>query len=123
VADPTDHQLAPTNGVTCRRVPRYFASREVPTMGNSPDDRESYVQRKGFADAKRAWLWVARAALFWARAQHCYCKRLEQEYRGEPAMDGGPDQCRYCDKEKWRPVVERLARIMRHRSEKAKTRP
>ena len=112
--------MAPTGTVTSRTVRRYFASRMVPSKGNFDDGGgdDYYTQRRGFADAPRAWLWVARGALFRARIERCYCARVKAEYRGEPAWDGGPGQCRYCDQDKWRPVVARLARIMQHRARK-----
>lgn len=80
------------------------------------EDDSTRVQVRTFFVEPAAWLWVARASLFAARAARCQCKRIEREYRGSPAMDGGPGQCRLCDREQWRPAVERLARILRARS-------
>lgn len=107
-------------GVERRRVVRHFATREVPAHPDDPE-RETYLQRKGFSDQVRAWRWVARGSLFQARAQRCYCQRVADTYRGEPAMDGGPGQCRYCDPEQYGPVVARLARILRHRASHLRT--
>jgi hypothetical protein len=93
-----------------RTVSRYFATRTVFDF-----DGDERTQRKGFARANDAWLWVARSALFRARDSRCQCKRIEREYTGSPAHDGGPQQCRYCDSALWQPIVARLARILRSR--------
>jgi hypothetical protein len=96
-----------------RTVARFFASRTV--FDFEGDER---TQRKGFARVVDAYRWVARAALFNARDARCHCKRIEREYTGDPARDGGPCQCRYCDPKQWLPIVERLTRIMRSRDSK-----
>lgn len=96
-----------------RMVVRYFVSRTVPGLARDEDFEPGIsVQRKGFSNLPTALLWVARGSLFMARNQRCYCKRLENEHKGEPAWDGGPRQCKYCDREQWEPIVKRLARIL-----------
>ena len=99
-----------------RNVVRFFAERIVPCATDPDYEGPEFVtQRKGFSNQPTAFLWIARGALFVARAERCYCNKLQREYKGSPAWDGGPEQCRYCDRAKWDPVVERLARILRTR--------
>jgi hypothetical protein len=72
---------------------------------------EPHDQRRWFRSLRAAYLWKARASLFRARAERCSCDR-------ERAYDGDGIQCELCNETKWRPVVERLARLMRAHDER-----
>jgi hypothetical protein len=101
-----------------RTVTRFYATRKILGEGGFYS-----MYRRSFSRAADAFLWVARAALFNARNTRCQCKRIEREYTGSPAWDGGPGQCRYCDQVQWAPIVARLARILRQRDSVATGQP
>lgn len=74
-----------------------------------------YTQRRWFRSLHAAYLWKARASLFRARDERCTCD-------GRHTYDGDIVQCKLCDESKWRPVVERLARMMRAHDEREASR-
>jgi hypothetical protein len=85
-------------------VTRYYVERTLYMRPAEHFDKEIYVQRKTFAVKRCAYEWVARASVFRRRTErNCPCM---------PHPEDGTCMCRYCNEDKWRPMVTRLARIL-----------
>ncbi len=101
-----------------RRV--FVATRTVPrsewcSETDSFEDAGEWQQTRRFLSEHSAWLWVARGALFLARSARCRCKSLQAQWEANSDYEG-PARCKLCDEERWRPVVGRLARILRSKA-------
>lgn len=99
---------------TPKQVTRYHVSRKVyPLNSEGEGTSELFTQRRAFFRKLDAYRWVARGGVFRRRdKQGC----LLSPKLAHP--EDGACCCRYCDEEKWGPVVERLARLLRHYDEK-----
>jgi hypothetical protein len=100
--------------VRSRQVTRYYATRTVGALPSEDRDAPtSITQRKAFMREMDAYRWVARGAIF--------RKRDEQGCPLSPKLrdpEDGSCYCKYCSEAKWRPVVERLARLLKHYDER-----
>lgn len=91
-----------------REVVRYYAKH---TVGALPTEdgcgTTMIVQRKSFSRQLDAYRWVARGAIFRRRdKQGC---PLSPKIR-DP--EDGSCYCKYCSESRWRPIVERMARLL-----------